>query len=332
MKETEYRDLLGDLGRMLRAGLPIRESLASLGDARRPEQPVGVVRRRLAARDVVAGLRARIEDGATLAEAAADFPHDIPRTDAALIRAGEEGGTLPATLESIADAIDHRRALREAHGGEIKWSLVTLYAAIVLLPLASVASDGWLSYLAIEIPLLAAVGLVILVIRVGPKLAPESSSFRESAEKWYLRIPVWGRLAAKLELARLFDALGRLLAAGVPLSGGVPLAAETVRWLRLRRRILAVSGELEAGSSVADALRPLDAELSGGSWRARIAAGEAAGKLDAAFVDVARGWEEDYRRGMRRVMRWIPIVMTLVVGAFVLWFALGLVERLTSLL
>ena len=60
----------------------------------------------------------------------------------------------------------------------------------------------------------------------------------------------------------------------------------------------------------------------------RLASAEYAGKLDQGFLDVARNWESTFHRNVQQLVRLLPIVVYLAVGALVLLWALAAFERI----
>ena len=94
LKKMPRREVLGvlfQLEMLVRAGVPILDSLADLRDA--AETP--------ASRDLAGSLFEKVEAGATLGEAMAGFPAVFNETVISLIRSGEVTGQLPEVLKEI---------------------------------------------------------------------------------------------------------------------------------------------------------------------------------------------------------------------------------------
>ena len=76
-------------------------------------------------REVLAGVKAEVMAGASLAAALGSQPRSFPEFYRALVHGGEESGALPTVLQHLADYLDARQALRQ------KTSLALLYPILV---------------------------------------------------------------------------------------------------------------------------------------------------------------------------------------------------------
>ena len=76
-------------------------------------------------REVLAGVKAEITGGSSLAAALGVYQRDFPDFYRALVHGGEESGALPTVLQHLADYLDAREELRQ------KTTLALLYPALV---------------------------------------------------------------------------------------------------------------------------------------------------------------------------------------------------------
>jgi type II secretory pathway component PulF len=81
---------------LINAGIPIVESLQVLGD----QTPHPLMKR------VFVNVREKVEDGAALNKALANFPEAFPRLYINLVASGEASGTLDSVLENLADHME----------------------------------------------------------------------------------------------------------------------------------------------------------------------------------------------------------------------------------
>ena len=63
------------------------------------------------AKAILSEVRDKVRSGSSLADAVAAYPQSFSRLYVGLVRAGEAGGTLPATLERLADMLERERKL-----------------------------------------------------------------------------------------------------------------------------------------------------------------------------------------------------------------------------
>ena len=76
------------------------------------------------------GLRDAVRNGGSLAEALAQQQRSFPRLYVGLVRAGEAGGTLAATLDHLATLLERQRNLAATLQSAMVYPLVLLVAAI----------------------------------------------------------------------------------------------------------------------------------------------------------------------------------------------------------
>ncbi|MCB1579075.1 MAG: type II secretion system F family protein, partial [Xanthomonadales bacterium] len=95
--------LTRQLSTLVGAGLPIDESLAALSEQDDNERQ----------RTLTVALRARVMEGASLAQAMADFPDSFPEIFRATVAAGEQSGHLDAVLDKLAGYAEARDALKQ---------------------------------------------------------------------------------------------------------------------------------------------------------------------------------------------------------------------------
>ena len=95
--------LTRQLATLVRAGIPLEEALLAVSQQNEKAR----------VRSVVAGVRARVMEGRTLAEGLAAFPNVFPEIYRATVSAGEQSGHLDAVLERMADYTENRQVLQQ---------------------------------------------------------------------------------------------------------------------------------------------------------------------------------------------------------------------------
>ncbi len=87
----------------MRSGIPLEEALLAVSQQSEKAR----------VRSVVAGVRARVMEGRTLAEGLGAFPTVFPEIYRATVSAGEQSGHLDAVLERMADYTENRQILQQ---------------------------------------------------------------------------------------------------------------------------------------------------------------------------------------------------------------------------
>lgn len=225
------------LAGLVSAGLPLERALAALADeAEDPTQ-----------QRLVASLRAEVNAGASFARALAQYPKDFSSTYTAVIAAGEQGGQLGAVLESLADDMESREALRN------KVTAAALYPAIVsVIALAIVVFlvtyvvpqvAGVFAGSQRALPLLTRLMMgvseavrsygwwmlaMLLLVAGAVLLARRRPPLRLKMDAAWLRLPLVGRLSRGYNAARFCGTLAMLAGAGVPILRALQTAADTL--------------------------------------------------------------------------------------------------------
>ncbi|WP_313561163.1 type II secretion system inner membrane protein GspF [Diaphorobacter nitroreducens] len=253
------RQLAGLVG----SGLPLERALTALAEAADDERQ----------RHLLATLRAEVNAGSTFARALAQHPREFSDIYCAVIGAGESSGGLAEVLDSLADDLEQRQALRaKLIGAALYPAIVTVIAIVIVLFLvgyvvpqvASVfaGTKRALPFLTVAMLALSDVvrnygwallgGLVLLAF--GARAALAQPRLREKFDAAWLRLPLVGKLARGYNAARFAGTLAMLAGAGVPILKALQAAAETLNNRALRADALDALVLVREGAPLASAL------------------------------------------------------------------------------
>ncbi|MDR3352552.1 MAG: type II secretion system F family protein [Zoogloeaceae bacterium] len=325
------RDLLQfafEMKELLKAGVPLLDALADLRDT--PEaSPL---------QEIAAGLIREIEGGATLSEAMQNHPARFPPIFTSLIRAGEASGDLADVFEKQFRAVEREAAL---HAQARRLLAYPAFVACVMLA----ATAFLMLYLVPELEIFArnmgqdlpwharllffVSGFLrqswhVLVVLAFLGLAATVFWLRSAqGDALWLRLPILGKIAQKIALARFADTLATLYAAGVPILDSLAVTRSVVG-----NHALAVAiGETEyavregrnlAGAFLATGLFP--------PFVVRMTeVGERTGALDTALHNAARFFERDVAQSVGHIEALAEPVLTLMLGALLGWIVLSVI-------
>jgi len=253
------RQLAGLVG----AGLPLERALTALADeAEEPRQ-----------RELVAHLKSEVNAGSSFARALGTAPREFDEVYRAVVAAGEQSGALGAVLESLADDLEQRQALRSKVVGAMLYpaivSLVAIIIVVVLMTYVVPQIAGVFTSSKRALPTLTVVMLAIsafvrtwgwAVLLVGAGgitayvLARRNPAFRERSDGAVLRLPFFGRLARSYNAARFGGTLAMLAGAGVPILKALQAAAETLGNRAMRADAMDALVQVREGAPLASAL------------------------------------------------------------------------------
>jgi general secretion pathway protein F len=179
--------------------------------------------------------------------------------------------------------------------------------------------------------LLAAAGLLLLALGAVAVslLCHRNPAHRRRLHRQLLRLPVAGRLIARLAAARFASTLAVLSRAGVPLVEGLVLAGQATGNLHLQARLTEVADEVRQGEAPSQAVERVT-EI--GPWLAEwMRVGEAGGCLDAMLSVAAQRARSGWERSVGRLLTLFEPLVLVCVGLFVLAVALAVLLPVTSL-
>ncbi len=319
------------LAALLKAGLPLEETLQSVADQN--EKP--------RIKRILLAIRTRVREGHSFASGLAEFPQVFPEFYHKTVEAGEASGQLDRILERLADHAENRHRIRQ------KTSLAMFYPA--LLTLTSIAIViAMLAYVVPqlikvfdsagrELPamtqaLIAVSGFleeywIALLIAVAAGMLLLAALLRQPATRtaWHrllLRLPLFGRLSRTLNTARFARTLSILTASNVPILDALRISAEVLSNLSMRHAVEQATLKVREGASLNRALEqagcfpPMTLNL--------IASGEASGRLEAMLEQSARIQEREVESAINTLLGLFEPLLILFMGGIILLIVLSL--------
>src|SRR5215468_2565681 len=120
LDKTALSELTRELAIMLAAGQDLDRALRFVVDNLRSAR----------ARSILGNVRDKVRGGSSLAAALAGEPRSFSRLYVGLVRAGEAGGTLPATLDRLATLLEQERSLSANLRSALIYPALLVVAAI----------------------------------------------------------------------------------------------------------------------------------------------------------------------------------------------------------
>ncbi len=338
LNSTELALLTRQLATLVQAALPLEDVLAAV--AAQSEK------RRV--QSIVLSIRARVQQGFSLATALAEYPRAFPKLYQATVAAGEKSGHLDHVLMQLADYTESRQAASQ------QIQLALLYPGILLVASLTIVSF-LLGYVIPDIvkvfvdsghqlPLLTRalikasalvrdygwVGLLLIVgLVIGINSALRRPHIRQRWHQVQLHLPLFGKLVRASNCTRFVSTLAILGRSGVPLVDALHISAEVVANQHIRSAMKRVAQSVHEGGSLTRAL-----EHSGGfppMMLYMIASGERSSTLDN-MLDRAARQQEQYLSNRIAVLMGLFEPLTLVLmGAAVLVIVLAILLPILDL-
>jgi general secretion pathway protein F len=323
--------LTRQMATLLDSGLTLEQALVALIEE--AEAP--------ATREVLAGVKAEVMAGASLAAALGSYERSFPEFYLALVHGGEESGALPTVLQHLADYLDARQALRQKTGLALLYPVLVAVVALAIvagllvyvvpqvvqvfkqsrqaLPLLTRALIGLSDFLRAAWPLLLLAGIGLAALA---HFALGRAALRRRWHALLLGLPWLGSLLRGVDTSRFASTLAILVAGGVPLLGALASAARVMGNTVMREAVERAIARVREGVSLARALGearafpPLLVHL--------VASGELSGKLEQMLERAARLETQALERRLAVFLTLIEPVMILAMGAAVLLIVLAI--------
>jgi len=316
--------LTRQLSTLVRSGIPLEEALLAVSQQSEKAR----------VRSVVAGVRARVMEGRTLAEGLTAFPNVFPEIYRATVSAGEQSGHLDSVLERMADFTENRQVLQQKITNAMIYpvlltvvclGIVGLLLGFVVPEVVRVFEAGDRALPILTRILIAASDflrswwwlLIVIVVAVAwgfrRWIRNPAARFRYDALK--LRLPLIGRITRGNNAARFARTFSILTASAVPVLEALRIAAEVVTNTTMRRAVQDAAVRVREGAPIARSLGA--SKLFPPMLVHLIASGETSGELEAMLERAADNQERELDGVVNTAVGVLGPVMILLMGGFV---------------
>jgi type II secretory pathway component PulF len=283
---------------------------------------------------ILAAIRTDVETGSSLSGSMAKHPTVLPPIMINLVRAGETGGFLENSLNSVAANFESEVKLR----GTIKSALA--YPVIVLI-MAIVAVIGMLIFIVpvfenmfkglggeLPVPTQILVVLSRAMAWLGPLLVVAGVAFsfwwrqnknteavRKRIDPIKLKLPVFGPLMTKLAIARFSRNFSTMIGAGVPIMQSLAIVGETSGNWVIEVALRNVQDSVRKGESISGPL--MKESIFPNMVTQMIAVGEDSGALEQMLDKVADFYDQEVQSTTEQLTALIEPLMIAFIGVVV---------------
>jgi general secretion pathway protein F len=199
------------------------------------------------------GIQHHVCSGRHLWEAMALYPKFFDKFQVNVIKAAEESGQLVEACRGLSRYYETRHKEKKRLVAGLIYPFILLHAVILLpnlkyLVVQSTKTDYW----SVVLPPILIAYSVAVFLYVLWKTVLQSGPAREKLDEFLLSIPVFGKLARGLSLARVIRALASLCRAGVEAVGAAKQAIATAGNYAVSWRLNGALDILERGGTFTD--------------------------------------------------------------------------------
>jgi type II secretory pathway component PulF len=312
------------LASLVKSGVPILRALNILSE--QSESP--------AFRDVIAKISKDVKEGQSFSKSLESWPSAFSAFYVAMVRSGEDSGTLQETLLRIAAYRQKQEELmakvKTAMAYPILMALVgagtVIFMFVFVMPKLMAIFSTMGQELPIQTKIVIAISVfltkkwpvLIVVIVALALLISKTSTFkarRRIMSAFVLRVPVFNRFLRFNEFARFSRTLEVMIKSGIPILRALAVSIPVLDNEIIKTELFKSAKDLEQGMSFGKSLAK--SRIFPTFMISLILVGEESGKLDESLGEIADAYEHECDEAMKVLTSLLEPMMILVMGLIV---------------
>ncbi|MEN6575347.1 MAG: type II secretion system F family protein [Phycisphaerales bacterium] len=332
------------LAALLHAGMPLVPALSAIVEQLEcpADANAGTIKlRKRPLATAIKEVRDDVNEGISLAQAMGKHPGVFSPLFVSMVSAGESSGALEEVLTRIADILEKRVQLVAKVKAAITYpTVMALVATGVVVFLISYVVPGitrlftemkqelpWPTRLLISISnftqayVAVLIGLLCVAV-VGITAMWKSKEGKLWVDRAVLKLPLFGPLLLRLELARLTRTLGALMKSGLPIITAMEITQRVIQNSLIADAMKAIKESVHKGDNIAGAMKttgmfpPVVYHL--------IATGQMSGNIEDGLIGIAEMYDTEVEAAVRTLTALLEPVILLVMGGIVTFIVLAI--------
>jgi len=329
IKTKELYIFSRQLSSLIKAGVPILQALSMMREQTHAPYLKGVI----------AAIYQGIRDGKSFSECLAGYPKIFNAFYVAMIKVGEEGGTLKEMLLRLSEYLQSQEEIfsrvRSALAYPVLMMFVGLGTVVFILTFVMPKITALFSNMSEQLPLPTkilmsvsaflengwmAVSIAVLAVILFLRTWGQSEKGRQALSELKMQTPFLKDFILKVELARFCRTLEVLLKSGVPLLKGLEIAIPTLTNDVVKKELGHCRKDLESGARLTESLKK--SKIVPAMMTGILSIGEESGALEATLKEIADAYEQETNETIKTMTSLLePLLILsigLVIGAIVL--------------
>ncbi|HMB32311.1 MAG TPA: type II secretion system inner membrane protein GspF [Desulfohalobiaceae bacterium] len=324
VSQSELVLTIRQISTLLSAGMPLTTCLDSI------LQQI----KRGSLQQIMAQIRERIHEGQSFAESMEEHPHIFPATFTAMIRAGENSGTLEIIMERLAEFGEQQENLKRKLQSSLAYPILILLVSlgvifflmsyvvpkvtqifldfdqvlplptIILIKLSNIIQNYWWAF-----------PVLFLIILIFLKKWTDTYKGKKILHQQLLHLPLVGTILHNIIISRFSYTLGTLLQNDVSLIQSLSIVRNVVSNTQLQEAVNHIINEIREGNDLAKALQ--DHKIFPATMIQMVSAGEQSGTLETMFLKVAQTSQDYVTNKLTMLTSLLEPIMILILGGVV---------------
>ncbi len=331
VKPQELENFTSQLVVMLKAGVPLVESLGIIGNQLESEKMEEIVQ------DIIK----KVNGGMMFSKALSHYPRVFNSLYVSMAKVGETTGSMDTVLDHVKNFLHHDIAIKRKVKSAMRYPMIvmsilviaftaaiafiipqfsTMFAsADIVLPLPTrvliFLSDLITTYWAITLSV-----VVIIISLLKFYLSKPGGAYQFDTLK--LMMPVFKNIVLESSIARFAHVLETLSKSGVKIIKALEITRETIENRVIAKDIEKATEKVSTGISIAEALS--ESKHFPQMTLMMIGAGERSGALESMLNNIAEQYDTSVNLKIEGLSAAIEPLLTIIIAAFLLVFALAI--------
>jgi type IV pilus assembly protein PilC len=327
VKETDLVLFTRQLATMIEAGISLVQALTALYEQCDPK-------RQRSMRHVISDVISRVQSGETFNESIAKHPRVFSRLYVSMVKAGETGGLLAEILDRLAGFLEASARLRKKVKSAMTYPVIviciafaiTTFLIVKVVPIFGEIFKDFGAKLPAPTQFLIDLSDFIraqwyfLILGIGGSIFGlraflRSKRGKQFADRWKLKLPIFGPLLTKISMSRFSRTFAQLIRSGVPILEVLDIVGGSAGNHVVEESIKGVSGDVEKGDNLSIAMSKK--KIFPPMLLRMVAAGESTGKIDTMLEKMADFWDEEIEAMLDALTSLIEPMLIVFLGVIV---------------
>jgi len=327
-----YIASLRQLGVMLDAGISLNQCLEEVVKTTEHAQT----------RAIFEQIMHKIEAGESLGNAFEEFRYELGNVSAAIIKLGEQTGTLSEEVTKLANILEelheNRKKLKKALRYPAIVFGVMLIAFVTVIQLVVPQFKEMFEEYDAELPLptqmllglqefISQYGLYILaggiiLAALHSYFYQQKGKYKSLVDRWTLKLYLVGKITRLSMTGRFIFVFNKLTNSGVPIIKALSIAENIVENDYLKEQFSSIADAIEEGRTLTEGFQRSDEFES--MIIQMIKAGESSGSLNAMLIKIDQFYSDKYNDLVDNISTYIEPIMIVILAGFLTLLALGI--------